>query len=69
MIYMVDHVYADPATEAQWHAWYSEYLKQLVAVPGIHSAQRFYLDVAGIIDFAKPTNRDDRLSIHRRALR
>ena len=41
MIYMVDHVYADPATEAQWHAWYAGYLRKLTAVPGIRSAQRF----------------------------
>ena len=38
---MVDHVYADPATEAEWHAWYAGYLRKLVAVPGIDSAQRF----------------------------
>ena len=41
MIYMVDHVYTDPGTEAAWHAWYAEYLHKLVSVPGIHSAQRF----------------------------
>ena len=41
MIYMVDHVFADPATEPEWHAWYSGYLQKLVAVPGIRSAQRF----------------------------
>jgi hypothetical protein len=41
MIYMVDHVYVDPGTEAAWHAWYAEYLQKLVSVPGIHSAQRF----------------------------
>jgi hypothetical protein len=41
MIYMVDHVYTDPETEAEWHAWYSAYLHKLVAVPGIHTAQRF----------------------------
>ena len=41
MIYMVDHVYADPATEPAWHAWYAQYLRKLVAVPGIHTAQRF----------------------------
>lgn len=41
MIYMVDHVYTDPRTEPAWHAWYAEYLKKLVAVPGIHTAQRF----------------------------
>lgn len=41
MIYMVDHVYAEPATESAWHAWYAEYLRKLVSVPGIHTAQRF----------------------------
>ena len=41
MIYMVDHVYDDPASEPQWHAWYAEYLRKLVAVPGLHTAQRF----------------------------
>jgi len=41
VIYMVDHVYDDPVTEAAWHAWYAEYLQKLVAVPGIDSAQRF----------------------------
>ena len=41
MIYMVDHVYTDPNTEPEWHAWYSGYLQKLLSVPGIHSAQRF----------------------------
>jgi hypothetical protein len=41
MIYMVDHVYADPATEPAWHAWYAGYLRKLTSVPGIHTAQRF----------------------------
>ena len=41
MIYMVDHVYTDPATESAWHAWYTDYLQKLVSVPGIHTAQRF----------------------------
>src|SRR5262245_154675 len=41
MIYMVDHVFDDPALEPQWHEWYSGYLLKLVSVPGIHSAQRF----------------------------
>src|SRR5688500_9822666 len=41
MIYMGDHVYADPATEPAWHEWYAGYLRKLVAVPGIHTAQRF----------------------------
>ena len=38
---MVDHVYADAATEPAWHAWYAGYLQKLLSVPGIHSAQRF----------------------------
>jgi hypothetical protein len=38
---MVDHVYADPATEQAWHEWYAGYLRKLVSVPGIHTAQRF----------------------------
>ena len=41
MIYMVDHVFADPALEPEWHAWYAGYLQKLIAVPGIRSAQRF----------------------------
>jgi len=41
VIYMVDHVYADPATEQAWHEWYAGYLRKLVSVPGIHTAQRF----------------------------
>jgi len=41
MIYMVDHVYTDPATEGAWHEWYAGYLRKLVSVPGIHTAQRF----------------------------
>jgi hypothetical protein len=38
---MVDHVYADPASEQAWHEWYAGYLQKLVSVPGIHTAQRF----------------------------
>ena len=38
---MVDHIYADPVTEPAWHAWYTSYLQKLLAVPGIHTAQRF----------------------------
>ena len=41
MIYMVDHVFTDPATEPAWHAWYAGYLQKLISVPGIHTAQRF----------------------------
>lgn len=41
MIYMVDHVYTDPATEPAWHDWYAAYLPKLISVPGIYTAQRF----------------------------
>lgn len=41
MIYMVDHVYGDAATEPAWHDWYAGYLQKLVSVPGIDTAQRF----------------------------
>ena len=41
MIYMVDHVYTEPATEQAWHEWYVGYLQKLISVPGIHTAQRF----------------------------
>jgi hypothetical protein len=41
MIYMVDHVYTDPATEPAWHEWYAGYLRKLVSVPGVDTAQRF----------------------------
>src|SRR5688572_1022932 len=41
MIYMVDHVYTDSATEQAWHEWYAGYLRKLTSVPGIHTAQRF----------------------------
>ena len=41
MIYMVDHIFADPALEPAWHEWYAGYLRKLVSVPGIHTAQRF----------------------------
>jgi hypothetical protein len=41
MIYMVDHIFANPQTEPAWHEWYSGYLHKLLAVPGFGSAQRF----------------------------
>ena len=41
MIYMVDHVFSDPALEPEWHEWYAGYLRKLLSVPGIHTAQRF----------------------------
>lgn len=41
MIYMVDHVFANPQTEPAWHEWYAGYLHKLMGVPGFGSAQRF----------------------------
>lgn len=41
MIYMVDHVFANPQTEPAWHEWYAGYLQKLLGVPGFGSAQRF----------------------------
>jgi hypothetical protein len=41
MIYMVDHIFANPQTEPDWHAWYAGYLHKLLTVPGFGSAQRF----------------------------
>ena len=29
MIYMVDHIFTDPAQEPAWHTWYDGYLKKL----------------------------------------
>jgi hypothetical protein len=41
MIYMIEIEYGDPASEAEWGAWYDTYLRDLVTVPGIDTAQRF----------------------------
>jgi hypothetical protein len=41
MIYMVDHIFANPQTEPAWHEWYAGYLQKLMSVPGFGSAQRF----------------------------
>jgi hypothetical protein len=47
MIYMIEIDYADPASEPEWSAWYDTYLKQLVTVPGIETAQRLWSDSPG----------------------
>ena len=41
MIYMVDHVYTDPATEPAWNDWYAANIGYLLTVPGVHGVQRF----------------------------
>lgn len=41
MIYMVDHVYTDPATEPAWNDWYAANIGYLLTVPGVNGVQRF----------------------------
>ena len=43
MIYMVDHIFADPNTESDWHDWYTGYLQHLFQlIPrGLPRANRF----------------------------
>lgn len=41
VIYMVDHVYTDPATEPAWNDWYAANIGYLLTVPGVNGVQRF----------------------------
>ena len=41
MIYTVELNFSDPTREEEWNAWYETYLAQLVALPGLSTAQRF----------------------------
>ena len=41
MIYTVELNYSDELTADEWNAWYETYLKQLVTLDGIETAQRF----------------------------
>lgn len=41
MLYSVEIYFSDPSREAEWHAWYETYLRQLVSLPGLSTAQRF----------------------------
>lgn len=41
MIYMVDHIFTNVTQESAWHEWYSGYLRKLLSVPGLTTAQRF----------------------------
>jgi hypothetical protein len=41
MIYIIEINYTDPQSEADWNAWYEGYLREMVTVPGILTAQRF----------------------------
>ena len=59
MIYMVDHVYADPATEQAWHAWYAGYLQfafemahplvHAVDAPGLPAEQMIGIDAFAVV--------------------
>ena len=41
MIYTVELNYSDPSTADEWSAWYETYLRQLVSLDGLDTAQRF----------------------------
>lgn len=41
MIYSVELNFSDRDREAEWHVWYESYLKQLVSLDGLNTAQRF----------------------------
>ena len=41
MIYTVELNYSNPATTKEWNAWYETYLRQLVSLDGLDTAQRF----------------------------
>lgn len=40
MLYIVEMDFTQPERQAAWDAWYLEHMEILLAVPGIHSAQR-----------------------------
>ena len=41
MIYIVECDFTDAARESDWNTWYSLHLKDLLAIPGFLTAQRF----------------------------
>lgn len=41
MIYSVELNFSDLDREEEWHAWYESYLKKLVSLEGLNTAQRF----------------------------
>ena len=41
MIYTVELNFDDTPREADWHDWYESYLRKLVTLPGLSTAQRF----------------------------
>jgi len=47
MIYIVECDFTDAARESDWNIWYSSHLKDLLAIPGFLTAQRFKVLGAG----------------------
>ena len=41
MIYTVELNYSDPSTTTEWCSWYETYLRQLISLEGLDTAQRF----------------------------
>ena len=41
MIYTVELNFSDASKTDEWNAWYETYLKQLVSLDGLETAQRF----------------------------
>ncbi len=41
MIYTVELNYSDASTTTEWNSWYETYLRQLVSLDGLDTAQRF----------------------------
>ena len=41
MIYTVELNFSDPKRTGEWNAWYESYLKKLITLPGLSTAQRF----------------------------
>lgn len=41
MMYTVELNFADPSRADEWNAWYETYLRKLITLPGLSTAQRF----------------------------
>jgi hypothetical protein len=41
MIYTVELNFSDPSRADEWNAWYETYLRKLITLPGLSTAQRF----------------------------
>jgi hypothetical protein len=47
MLYTVELNFSDPARADEWNAWYETYLRKLITLPGLSTAQRFRAVEAG----------------------